>query len=175
MPTQSRVLHALVALCRLFFFFFLFFCKFSSSLCFLFISIYSLTLLCVYVGVTDQSGTVWSTFGVLLSLTRPPHPHPHTPALVAHLRCIHMLMSILSECVSFHSASLLIGSKRVAVGHFLLFGVNSWRLTHAHPISHQVLLPLGLHKLINAHECTYRVCLVLTPEPLPSHQPLLFW
>lgn len=57
-------------------FFFLFFCKFSSSLCFLFISIYSLTLLCVYVGLTDQSGIVWSTFGVLLSLTPPSPPPP---------------------------------------------------------------------------------------------------
>lgn len=46
------------------FFSFLFFSKFSSSLCFLLISICSLMLLCVYVGVTDQSGIVWSTFAV---------------------------------------------------------------------------------------------------------------
>lgn len=40
---------------------------------------------------------------------------PPTPALVAHLRCIHMLMSSLTEFVGFHSVSLLIGSKQVAV------------------------------------------------------------
>lgn len=80
--------------CNFFFFFFLnSLCSFVNSafvfflFIFLLISICSLTLLCVYVGVTDQSGTVSFTFGVC-SFCPPP---ALVPCFV--FWCIHMLVS----------------------------------------------------------------------------------